>query len=113
MSTLYLIAQQSVFIYGLDIDILNANFYYHYYNLFFRKADERFVQLSPFVHLLLQKIDQLQEKDAQQIFAEPVDFEEVIKLHFLFVHHSITFFSLSFAKDGVRMTLAFFFFLTI
>ncbi|RXG70252.1 Bromodomain-containing protein 1, partial [Armadillidium vulgare] len=41
------------------------------------RAEELSVQLAPFVHLLLQKIDQIQERDTQQIFAEPVDFEEV------------------------------------
>ena len=44
-------------------------------------------QLAPFVHLLLEKIDQIQEKDSQEIFAEPVDFEEVtycICYHFFF-----------------------------
>ena len=35
------------------------------------------MQLAPFVHLLLQTIDQIQEKDQQMIFAEPVDLVEV------------------------------------
>ncbi|XP_069950430.1 peregrin isoform X4 [Cherax quadricarinatus] len=41
------------------------------------KAEERKVQLAPFVHLLLQTIDLIQEKDQQMIFAEPVDLVEV------------------------------------
>lgn len=41
------------------------------------KAEERRVQLAPFVHLLLQTIDSIQEKDQQMIFAEPVDLVEV------------------------------------
>ncbi|XP_063845225.1 bromodomain-containing protein 1-like isoform X2 [Scylla paramamosain] len=41
------------------------------------KAEEKKVQLAPFVHLLLQTIDQIQEKDQQMIFAEPVDLVEV------------------------------------
>lgn len=35
------------------------------------------MQLAPLVHLLLQTIDVIQEKDQQMIFAEPVDFDEV------------------------------------
>ena len=42
-----------------------------------RKAEEKKVQLAPLVHLLLQTIDQIQEKDQQMIFAEPVDLVEV------------------------------------
>ncbi|XP_042204767.1 bromodomain-containing protein 1-like isoform X3 [Homarus americanus] len=41
------------------------------------KAEEKKVQLAPFVHLLLQTIDLIQEKDQQMIFAEPVDLVEV------------------------------------
>ncbi|XP_037785005.1 bromodomain and PHD finger-containing protein 3-like isoform X5 [Penaeus monodon] len=42
------------------------------------KAEEKQVQLAPLVHLLLQTIDIIQEKDQQMIFAEPVDFDEVL-----------------------------------
>ncbi|KAK4301931.1 hypothetical protein Pmani_025958 [Petrolisthes manimaculis] len=41
------------------------------------KAEEKKIQLAPFVHLLLQTIDIIQEKDQQMIFAEPVDLVEV------------------------------------
>lgn len=42
------------------------------------RSEEVKVQLAPFVHLLLQTIDLIQEKDQQMIFAEPVDFDEVL-----------------------------------
>lgn len=43
----------------------------------YRKAEEKKIQLAPFVHLLLQTIDVIQEKDQHMIFAEPVDLVEV------------------------------------
>ena len=46
-------------------------------SFFPRRSEEVKVQLAPFVHLLLQTIDLIQEKDQQMIFAEPVDFDEV------------------------------------
>lgn len=36
------------------------------------------LQLQPFTLLLRQTLDQLQEKDTESIFAEPVSLEEVI-----------------------------------